>query len=65
MVSDNMSEAQCTEINKSRSLTSIILSFSKEIQVTKIVHQKSVTGALKGTPAIMEKRRGAGQFYSG
>lgn len=58
-----MSEAQCTEINKSSFLTSMILSFSKEIQISKIVHSKSITGALIGIKAIMRKRSGTSQFY--
>lgn len=59
MVSDNMSEAQCTEINKSRS------SFSKDIQISIVIYAKNYYRDSEGTLTIMEKKRGAGQFYWG
>lgn len=49
----------------SRSLTSIILSFSKERQMSKSAcKKKSVAGALIGMTAILgQKKKEAGQFH--
>lgn len=42
MISHNLTETQHTEINTSTSLTSMVLSFSKEIQISKMVHANKV-----------------------